>query len=123
MNRHHILYNNFLNVPLKALKRPLKNSPSLCKSKVYPLPPIVFFRSKAETTAIKPVSTILPVSPVVEQTGKVPCFLEWQGGGEKMAVSLSPWQAADRFSSGLGSFPAHVTQRRNNFSPGRGGGL
>jgi hypothetical protein len=32
-------------------------------------------------------------------------LLEWQGGGEKMAVLLSSWHAADEFSSSQGGFP------------------
>jgi hypothetical protein len=36
-----------------------------------------------------------------------------------MAVLLYPWQAADQLSSGPGSFPVPVAQRKTIFSPVR----
>jgi hypothetical protein len=54
---------------------------------------------------------------------EVLCLLQRQGGSEKMAVLLSPWQAADQFFSGPCCFPVPVAQRRTNFSPIRAQGV
>jgi hypothetical protein len=75
----------------------------------------LFSTVAVQRTTRKPVCEY-PACPVGEQAAEDPYFLRWQGGGEKMAGLLFPWQAADPICirSGQLSFP--VSRRRTNFS-------